>query len=79
MIRRITTFRSISTTAFTSFSSIGITLNKDRKFTNVYVHCYAGVSRSSAVVCAYLMWKYRWGIGKCLAFVRVKRIVAQPN
>jgi protein-tyrosine phosphatase len=32
----------------------------NRKFTNVFVHCYAGVSRSVAIVCAYIMWKFKW-------------------
>lgn len=31
-----------------------------RKYTNVLVHCYAGVSRSVAIVCAYIMWKLNW-------------------
>ena len=52
---------------------------KFRKFTNVYVHCYAGVSRSSAIVAAYLMWKYRWTLKKTLAFLVCKRIVVKPN
>jgi protein-tyrosine phosphatase len=47
--------------------------------TNVYVHCYAGVSRSSAIVAAYLMWKYRWTLEKTLAFLTYKRIVVKPN
>ncbi len=50
-----------------------------RKFTNVFVHCYAGVSRSSAVISAYLMFKYRWPLSKTLSFVQFKRIVAKPN
>jgi len=45
----------------------------------VLVHCYAGVSRSSAIICSYLMWKYRWNLNKTLAFVVFKRIVAKPN
>lgn len=45
----------------------------------MFVHCYAGVSRSSAIVAAYLMWKYRWTLDKTLAFLVYKRIVAKPN
>jgi protein-tyrosine phosphatase len=37
------------------------------------------VSRSSAIVAAYLMWKYRWPLEKTLAFLVFKRIVAKPN
>lgn len=50
-----------------------------RKLTNVFVHCYAGVSRSSAIVASYLMWKYRWPADKTLAFLAYKRVVAKPN
>jgi len=50
-----------------------------RKFTNVYVHCYAGVSRSSAIIASYLMWKYRWNLNQTLAFLVHKRIVVKPN
>ncbi len=50
-----------------------------RKFTNVYVHCHAGVSRSAAVVCAYLMKKYGWNLQQTLEFVIAKRVVVKPN
>lgn len=50
-----------------------------RKFTNVYVHCYAGVSRSVALVCAYMMSKYGWTVDKTVKFVISKRVVAKPN
>lgn len=43
------------------------------------MHCYAGVSRSSAIVAAYIMWKYRWNLQKVIAFLVHKRIVAKPN
>ncbi len=33
---------------------------KYRKFTNILIHCYAGVSRSVTIVCAYIMWKFKW-------------------
>jgi len=47
--------------------------------TNVYVHCFAGVSRSVAIVCAYIMWKLKWNFETTIAFVKAKRIVAKPN
>ena len=50
-----------------------------RQLTNVYVHCFAGVSRSVAIVCAYIMWKLKWNYDTTMAFVKAKRIVAKPN
>jgi len=29
---------------------------------NVFVHCYAGVSRSAAIVCAYLMQEFSYNM-----------------
>ena len=52
---------------------------KQRQLTNVYVHCFAGVSRSAAIVCAYIMWKLKWNFETTIAFVKAKRIVANPN
>lgn len=50
-----------------------------RKYTNIFIHCYAGVSRSVAIVCAYIMWKFKWNFETTIAFMRAKRIVAKPN
>lgn len=45
----------------------------------VYVHCYAGVSRSGMVVVAYLMKKHRWSRDETLEYVRSRRPITRPN
>lgn len=45
----------------------------------VLVHCAQGISRSVAVVCAYLMESFGWTPGEALRFVKSKRRVANPN
>ena len=49
------------------------------EITNVLVHCYAGMSRSTTIVIAYLMKLYRWGYDATLHFVKFKRVIANPN
>eukprot|EP01016_Furgasonia_blochmanni_P000282 TRINITY_DN10030_c0_g1_i3.p1 TRINITY_DN10030_c0_g1~~TRINITY_DN10030_c0_g1_i3.p1 ORF type:complete len:140 (+),score=39.09 TRINITY_DN10030_c0_g1_i3:64-483(+) len=46
---------------------------------NVLVHCFAGVSRSSTIVIAYLMKKKKMTFEKAFAFVKQKRFLASPN
>lgn len=45
----------------------------------VFVHCMAGVSRSTTAVCAYLMKQNFWSASEALEFVKSKRSVANPN
>lgn len=45
----------------------------------VVVNCYAGVSRSATIVCAYLMYKYRISLEKSLEFLKIKREIVNPN
>ncbi|XP_026324036.1 dual specificity protein phosphatase MPK-4-like [Hyposmocoma kahamanoa] len=45
----------------------------------VLVHCYFGVSRSAAVVIAYIMEKYGLCYDDALALVRTKRNFVHPN
>lgn len=46
---------------------------------NVLVHCHAGISRSAALVCAYLMRKWKWRVSEAFKFVRGKRERVKPN
>jgi hypothetical protein len=45
----------------------------------VYVHCYQGVSRSTAIVVSYLMWKERATFRITNEDVKERRQVAAPN
>ncbi|ORZ35114.1 protein-tyrosine phosphatase-like protein, partial [Catenaria anguillulae PL171] len=44
----------------------------------VLVHCMCGVSRSAAVVLAYLMWKAKWGFRTAYEHVKARRNIS-PN
>jgi protein-tyrosine phosphatase len=45
----------------------------------VLVNCWAGVSRSTTIVLAYLMYKNKWNVQDALTFVRSKRPIVNPN
>lgn len=45
----------------------------------VFVHCDAGVSRSTSVVIAYYMATHRWPYRQALEFVRARRSCTFPN
>ena len=45
----------------------------------IYVHCHAGISRSSSFVIAYLMWKNDWKYVKAHEFVKSIRATVNPN
>ena len=45
----------------------------------VYVHCWAGVSRSATVVIAYFMWKLKLNYEDARKFVEEKRECISPN
>ncbi|ELP86872.1 dual specificity protein phosphatase, putative [Entamoeba invadens IP1] len=45
----------------------------------VLIHCHAGISRSSTVLIAYLMFKNMWTYRQALTFVKSKRPIICPN
>ena len=45
----------------------------------IFVHCMCGVSRSSTIVIAYLMWKRKASLDETLEFVQNKRRFVSPN
>jgi protein-tyrosine phosphatase len=46
---------------------------------NVYVHCFAGVSRSATIVVSFLMKKFQWGLTQALTYTKKKRRYIEPN
>lgn len=55
---------------------IDIFLSDNKK---VIVNCYAGVSRSSTIVIAFLIAKKKFSLKDAINFVRMKRNIIQPN
>jgi protein-tyrosine phosphatase len=49
------------------------------KADKIFVHCRAGISRSSSMVIAYIMWKEKLGFEEAKKFVRSKRCCIWPN
>ncbi len=43
------------------------------------VHCEAGISRSSTIVAAYLIWKYDLTVDEALIAIRIHRACICPN
>lgn len=46
---------------------------------NIFVHCFAGKSRSAALVLYYLVKKYGWTIEEALDIIKVKRPAININ
>lgn len=53
-------------------------IERHRKYTSIFVHCFYGVSRSASVVIAYLMKKNKWQLERALLEVKEKRVI-NPN
>jgi hypothetical protein len=45
----------------------------------VYIHCWAGISRSAMVTTAYLMVHNHWTRDEALKYIRSKRSIVSPN
>ena len=45
----------------------------------IYIHCLFGISRSSTIVIAYLMWKAHSSLQEAYNFVKKRRSIIQPN
>lgn len=54
-------------------------IEENRQKTNVLVHCFAGVSRSGAMVIAYVMKTQKKSFIEAMAYVQQKRKVVTPN
>ncbi|CAD8075130.1 unnamed protein product [Paramecium sonneborni] len=50
-----------------------------RQFTNVLVHCYAGISRSATIVIAYLMKTFKMSLIQAFKYVQTQRPIINPN
>ena len=59
-----------------TYKIIENSVNKNEK---ILVHCHAGISRSATIVIAYLMRKNKWSRDQALNFVKLKRIIVNPN
>lgn len=46
---------------------------------NIYIHCIAGVSRSSTLIAAYLIWKYNMKPNDAIDLIKEKRNIVNPN
>ena len=54
-------------------------IEKHIQHTNVFVHCMAGVSRSGAMVVAYIMKTKKLDFYKSMVFTRQRRPMVYPN
>ena len=54
-------------------------IERNRKEGNVLVHCTSGISRSAALLIAYMMQKYNLTFDQALDRVRDRRPCAEPN
>ncbi|CAK74625.1 unnamed protein product (macronuclear) [Paramecium tetraurelia] len=54
-------------------------IDQNRLFTNVLVHCYAGISRSATIVIAYLMKSYKMTLDEAFKYVQQLRPIINPN
>jgi protein-tyrosine phosphatase len=67
---------NINNTLFRMIDIIDSYLTNNQK---VVVNCFAGVSRSSSIVIAYIMYKYNLTLEEAFQYVKSKRPIVQPN
>ncbi|EDR22956.1 dual specificity protein phosphatase, putative [Entamoeba dispar SAW760] len=46
---------------------------------SILIHCHAGISRSSTILIAYLMYKKMWSYKEAVIFIKKKRPIISPN
>ncbi len=46
---------------------------------NIFIHCYAGISRSSTIVISYLMLKLKMKYDEAITYVKNIRSIVNPN
>lgn len=59
--------------------AIQFILNAHAQEKNVFVHCAAGISRSTTVACAFMMTKHQIRFEEALGRIRESRQCAAPN
>ena len=45
----------------------------------ILIHCICGVSRSVTILIAYMIYKYNYTPDDALAFIKIRRDIANPN
>lgn len=45
----------------------------------VFIHCQAGISRSSTIVMCYIMWKEKMSFEEAFKYVKDRRFIVNPN
>ncbi len=58
---------------------VGIVNGQFAKKPRVLIHCNLGISRSSSILIAYLLKKYKFCLNSTINYVRDKRIQVAPN
>lgn len=46
---------------------------------NILIHCYAGISRSSTILIAYLMYRFKLSFNDAYIKVKSERVFIKPN
>ena len=61
------------------FINAALSENEGMNDNRVYIHCFAGISRSSTITIAYLMNTRKMGYDEAYQFVKERREVVKPN